>query len=56
MVDYFSLALSHGLLLLAFWRLMLRDDLDVEPAHEEHGEAQEPGPEPTPRKGQMRRA
>lgn len=28
MIDYFSLALSHGLLALAFWRLMLRADLD----------------------------
>lgn len=30
MVDYFSLALAHGLLLLALWRLVLRPDLDDE--------------------------
>lgn len=30
MVDNFSIALTHGLLLLAAWRLMHRDDLDVE--------------------------
>ena len=32
MVDIFALALSHGLLALAAWRLMLRDDLDGDPA------------------------
>ena len=28
MIDNFALALSHGLLLLAAWRLMTRPDLD----------------------------
>ncbi len=28
MIDNFSLALSHGLILLAAWRLFLRPDLD----------------------------
>ena len=28
MIDLFSLGLSHGLLLLAAWRLMARADLD----------------------------
>ncbi|RED16129.1 hypothetical protein [Parasphingopyxis lamellibrachiae] len=28
MIDIFSLALSHGLLLLVAWRLMSRPDLD----------------------------
>lgn len=28
MIDIFSLALSHGLLLLAAWRLLARTDLD----------------------------
>jgi hypothetical protein len=28
MIDNFALALSHGLLLLAAWRLMRRPDLD----------------------------
>ena len=55
MVDYFSLALSHGILLLAFWRLMLRDDLDVEPQREEPA-AQEPPASPPPAKGTLRRA
>ena len=30
MIDNFALALSHGLMLLAAWRLMRRSDLDVE--------------------------
>ncbi|WP_404479394.1 hypothetical protein [Novosphingobium sp. BL-52-GroH] len=30
MVDILALALSHGLLLLAAWRLVWRTDLDVE--------------------------
>lgn len=32
MVDLFSLALLHGLLALAALRLVLRDDLDADPA------------------------
>jgi len=28
MIDNFALALSHGLILIAAWRLMFRDDLD----------------------------
>jgi hypothetical protein len=28
MIDNFALALSHGLLLLAAWRLLSRPDLD----------------------------
>jgi len=28
MIDNFALALSHGLILLAAWRLIFRDDLD----------------------------
>lgn len=36
MIDNFSLALSHGLLLLAAWRLLFRPDLDDDEA----------GPEP----------
>ena len=28
MIDNFALALSHGLILVAAWRLMFRDDLD----------------------------
>jgi len=32
MIDSFSLALTHGLLLLVAWRLMFRADLDEDPA------------------------
>jgi hypothetical protein len=32
MIDYFALALGHGLLVLAFLRLVMRDSLDVDPA------------------------
>lgn len=32
MVDILALALSHGLLLLAAWRLLARPDLDAEGA------------------------
>jgi len=32
MVDYFALALSHGLLILAVWHLLWRTDLDEDPA------------------------
>ena len=30
MIDNFSLALTHGLMLLAAWRLLRRPDLDRE--------------------------
>ena len=32
MIDNFALALSHGLLLIAAWRLMSRPDLDDDSA------------------------
>jgi len=32
MVDYFALGLTHLLMALAAWRLVLRDDLDREDA------------------------
>ncbi|MET0370478.1 MAG: hypothetical protein ABW039_03775 [Sphingobium sp.] len=31
MIDGFTLLLSHGLIMLAAWRLMLRADLDRDP-------------------------
>jgi hypothetical protein len=31
MVDILAIALSHGLIALAAWRLLFRDDLDREP-------------------------
>ena len=39
MVDIFALALSHGLLALAAWRLMLRGDLDADPVDADAVEA-----------------
>lgn len=35
MVDNFALALTHGLLALAAWRLIMRVDLDRDPGEEE---------------------
>jgi hypothetical protein len=35
MIDNFSLAISHGLMLLAAFLLMRRDDLDHEPGPED---------------------
>ena len=32
MIDYFTLALTHGLILLALWRLSQRPELDAEDA------------------------
>ncbi|MGD9811579.1 MAG: hypothetical protein AB7U35_09640 [Sphingobium sp.] len=40
MIDTFSLLLSHGLLILACWRLLSRPDLDRDPPA---GETQPPG-------------
>ena len=48
MIDYFALALTHGLLALACWRILLRGQLDVETA-----EAPSAEPAPTPQ-GQRR--
>ncbi len=31
MIDYFALALTHGLIALALWRLLQRGELDAEP-------------------------
>jgi hypothetical protein len=30
MVDHFAIALTHGLIALALWRMLYRDDLDHE--------------------------
>lgn len=37
MIDNFSLLVSHGLILLAAWRLIFRPDLDREPPPDEGG-------------------
>ncbi|WP_395329909.1 hypothetical protein WBP06_16460 [Novosphingobium sp. BL-8H] len=52
MVDIFALALSHGLLALAAWRLLLRPDLDVEGARLEKTDPA--GAEKLPRVGSER--
>jgi hypothetical protein len=41
MIDNFALALSHGLLLLAAWRLIARPDLD-----DDAGAERRPGDRP----------
>ena len=38
MIDNFALAISHGLMMLAAWLLLRRDDLDHEPSR--HGTAE----------------
>ena len=30
MIDIFAILLSHGLILAALWKLLLRDDLDTD--------------------------
>ena len=42
MIDYFALALCHGLLLVALLRLARRGDVDAEPGGEEEREAGDP--------------
>jgi hypothetical protein len=31
LIDLFTLALTHGLIALALWRMLFRDDLDLDP-------------------------
>ena len=42
MIDNFSLALTHGLMLLAAWRLLSRLDLDDDSAPGDPGGARKP--------------
>jgi hypothetical protein len=37
MIDYFALALTHGLIALALWRMLQRADLDAEPDSAKQG-------------------
>lgn len=39
LIDYFAIGLTHGLLALAAWRLLTRDDLDSEDAGKRKGPA-----------------
>ncbi len=41
MIDYFALALGHGLLAIVLLRLVWRDDLDVDPAIADNQAAEE---------------
>lgn len=56
MVDYFALALSHGLLALAGWKLLTRQDLDADPAPPAAGEEQQDAPAKRPKPGLRLRA
>ncbi|MEY4238242.1 MAG: hypothetical protein RL339_843 [Pseudomonadota bacterium] len=47
MVDYFALALSHGLLVLAVWHLAWRRDLDEDPAQPEPETVEPAEPRPS---------
>ena len=42
MIDYFALALGHGLLAIAFLRLVMRSDLDDDPSFHARPETSEP--------------
>lgn len=52
MIDYFALALTHGLLLLGAWRMLQRADLDreepVDPAAAPPAEPAPTAPKPGP--------
>ena len=37
MIDNFAIAVSHGLILIALWRLLWRPDLDSDNPQEERG-------------------
>jgi hypothetical protein len=38
MIDNFALAISHGLMMLAAWLLLRRNDLDREESHRDAAE------------------
>ncbi|MCP3735120.1 hypothetical protein M9979_09590 [Sphingomonas sp. RP10(2022)] len=48
MIDNLSLALTHGLMLLAAWLLLKRTDLDSERPPPRHWGARKGPPEPPP--------
>jgi hypothetical protein len=39
MIDYFALALTHGLIALTLWRLLQRSELDAEPGAAKESES-----------------
>ncbi|EQB18296.1 MAG: hypothetical protein K0R64_666 [Novosphingobium lindaniclasticum] len=54
MVDILALAVSHGLLALAVWRLLLRADLDVETPRDGAAPVGEPARRVKPVRREMR--
>lgn len=54
MVDILALAVSHGLLALAAWRLLLRADLDVEAPRDGATPESEPARGAKPLRREMR--
>jgi hypothetical protein len=50
MIDIFALVVTHAVLALALWRLVQRDDLDLDPPAEEAPST----PPPPPRKVNLR--
>ncbi|MFG6282477.1 hypothetical protein [Sphingomonas sp. S6] len=48
MIDNLSLALTHGLMLLAAWRLLRRPDLDSESPPPRHWRARRTAPQEPP--------
>ncbi len=46
MIDNFALALTHGLIALAFWRLLQSDALDREEAPDSEAQANADQPAP----------
>ena len=59
MIDNFSLALTHGLMILAAWYLLKRDDFDREPSPRDVEQAKQTKPakqatQAKPKKGRWR--
>lgn len=56
MVDNFALGLTHLLLAIAIWRLLLNDDLDNDPPPESTDPVDSEAPPASPRKPRRRDA
>jgi len=39
MIDYLAIGITHSLLLIMAWKLVMRSDLDADPAPPHSGEA-----------------
>lgn len=51
MIDYFTIALTHGLIAVAAWRLLFRDDLDSDRARDSDQDDPESGTVANPETG-----